>query len=105
MTLPRLQARSFDQADPNEGDEVHDPGRLAGRVFGHLRYCLALRQKGNLVRPSKQLDRQSRHCRGFRGTNSDVPTIDGEFLSRLNPQFDSIGPRGIGKIGITGTLR
>jgi Aerobic-type carbon monoxide dehydrogenase, large subunit CoxL/CutL homologs len=26
-----------------------------------------------------------------------------EFLNRLNPQFDSIGARGIGKIGITGT--
>jgi xanthine dehydrogenase YagR molybdenum-binding subunit len=37
------------------------------------------------------------------GRNADVPTIDLEFLNRPDPQFNLIGARGIGKIGITGT--
>lgn len=36
-------------------------------------------------------------------TNADVPAIDVEFLNRPDLQFNSIGARGIGEIGITGT--
>jgi xanthine dehydrogenase YagR molybdenum-binding subunit len=37
-------------------------------------------------------------------TNADVPAIDVEFLNRPDLQFNSIGARGIGEIGITGTV-
>lgn len=36
-------------------------------------------------------------------TNADIPAIDVEFLNRPDLQFNSIGARGIGEIGITGT--
>jgi xanthine dehydrogenase YagR molybdenum-binding subunit len=37
-------------------------------------------------------------------TNVDVPAIDVEFVNRPDLQFNSIGARGIGEIGITGTV-
>jgi len=36
-------------------------------------------------------------------TNADVPAIDVEFINRPDLQFNPIGARGIGEIGITGT--
>jgi xanthine dehydrogenase YagR molybdenum-binding subunit len=36
-------------------------------------------------------------------TNADVPAIDVEFLGHPDFEFNSIGARGIGEIGITGT--
>ncbi|MGA8481146.1 MAG: xanthine dehydrogenase family protein molybdopterin-binding subunit [Chthoniobacterales bacterium] len=36
-------------------------------------------------------------------TNADVPAIEVEFLNRPDLQFNSIGARGMGEIGITGT--
>jgi len=36
-------------------------------------------------------------------TNADVPEIDVEFLNHPDFEFNSIGARGIGEIGITGT--
>jgi xanthine dehydrogenase YagR molybdenum-binding subunit len=36
-------------------------------------------------------------------TNADIPAIDVEFLGLPDSQFNSIGARGIGEIGITGT--
>jgi xanthine dehydrogenase YagR molybdenum-binding subunit len=36
-------------------------------------------------------------------TNADVPAIEVEFLNHPDFEFNSIGARGIGEIGITGT--
>jgi xanthine dehydrogenase YagR molybdenum-binding subunit len=36
-------------------------------------------------------------------TNADVPAIDVEFINRPDLQFNPIGARGMGEIGITGT--
>jgi xanthine dehydrogenase YagR molybdenum-binding subunit len=36
-------------------------------------------------------------------TNADVPAIEVEFINRPDLQFNSIGARGMGEIGITGT--
>jgi xanthine dehydrogenase YagR molybdenum-binding subunit len=36
-------------------------------------------------------------------TNADIPAIDIEFLNLPDSQFNSLGARGIGEIGITGT--
>jgi xanthine dehydrogenase YagR molybdenum-binding subunit len=36
-------------------------------------------------------------------TNADIPAIDVEFINRPDLEFNSIGVRGMGEIGITGT--